>query len=193
VASIGSFKVAKKTIADSRKKAEPDTFDFEDQTFTIIDGQPSALPLMELADAVQSNAAENSFPALAAMYQMLQACIVPDDWGRFRRTIMTAHADVDDVWPIVEAVYGVVSGRPTERPSGSPDGPSTTGPTSKDDSHSPTDQPSRFTVDLPADPPPAPNLTLPAPVSEWAPPSVAGRNLAEELTSIDDLLAGRTG
>lgn len=147
--SIGSFAVAKKVISGAvADKVEPTTFDFEGHTFTVIDYVPSALPLMELADAIQSGVDADSMPALAAMYQMLQHCIAEADWPRFRALAMKSRATTDDVMPIVAAVYEAVTGNPTDGPSASPPGPTATSNSSKVDSPSPaTDHPSPSNMD----------------------------------------------
>lgn len=188
--SIGSFTVAKKVISGelSGEPAEPTTFDFEGETFTVIDYEPSALPMMELSDAIQSGVEEDSTPALAAMYQMLQHCIAESDWPRFRRTAMASRATVDDVMPIVSAVWEAVTGRPTGRPSASADGPSTTGPNSKGASPSPTARPYRYSADLPPEPAPVtPRLSAVPSRYGWDPPP--GRpDLDVELTPVEELI-----
>lgn len=161
MASIGTFRATKRQKAVADKAHQPDTFDFVDHkdvvhTFTIIDGTPSAFPLMELANAVENNIDDASFEAMAAMYGMLKACIVPDDWGRFRKVTQSSQADWDDVWPIAQGVYELVTARPTRGSSESPDGPQPTGTTSTAGSPSPTD-------------PPSVDLSGKVPANEWQP------------------------
>ncbi len=160
--SIGTFRATKRQKAVPGQAKQPDTFEFVDHkdvvhTFTIIDGTPSAFPLMELADAIQNNVEDASIEAMAAMFGMLKACIVSEDWPRFRRAVHESQADWDDVWPIAQGVYELVTARPTRGSSDSPDGPQPTGTTSTDGSPSPTD-------------PPYGDLSGKVPANEWQPP-----------------------
>lgn len=161
MASIGTFRATKRQKATADGSKKPDTFDFVDHrddvhTFTIIDGTPSAFPLMELADAIASGVDDASLDAMAAMFGMLKACIVSEDWGRFRKVCHDSKADWDDVWPIAQGVYELVTARPTRGSSESPDGPQPTGTTSMDGSPSPTD-------------PPSVDLSDKVPANEWRP------------------------
>jgi hypothetical protein len=175
--SIGTFRATKRQKAVGGKPAKPDTFDFVDDkdtvhTFTIIDGTPSAFPLMELADAIQNNADDVSFEAMAAMFGMLKACIVGEDWPRFRKVCHDSKADWDDVWPIAQGVYELVTARPTRGSSESPDGPQPTGTTSTDGSPSPTD-------------PPSVDVSGKVPANEWqaGPAKRAPRRAAKKTTA----------
>jgi hypothetical protein len=166
VASIGTFRATKRQKAIAEQSKQPDTFDFVDHrdtvhTFTLIDGTPSAFPLMELADAIQNGVDEVAIEAMAAMFGMLKACIVSEDWGRFRKVCHDSKADWDDVWPIAQGVYELVTGRPTRGSSESSDGPPPTGSTSTDESPTVTD-------------PPSVDLSAKVPANEWQ-PAVAKR------------------
>lgn len=150
--SIGSFGVAKRLVAEAENPPEPTTFEFEGHEFRIREGDPSAFPLMELADAAANGLDSGSMQGLAAMWRMLKSCLHPDDFPRFRQVAMDEDATTEDVLAIVKGVWEHLAGRPTKRPTGSPDGPQPTSMSSKAVSSSPgTDRPSGPS---PTDPPP---------------------------------------
>ncbi len=142
---IGSFSVVRKIAAG--KTQEPDYFDFCGERIRVSDEDPSALPFLELADAMENGVDTDDTQGMAAMYRMLRGCVHPDDWAKFRKVSMANNASPEDLMPIVGAVWEAVTGRPSRRPSGSPDGPSATGTDSKDASSSP--------ATAPASPPPS--------------------------------------
>ncbi|WP_346179642.1 hypothetical protein, partial [Streptomyces cuspidosporus] len=165
----------KRTIAQAGEDpaAEPkyDSFTFEGEEIRVINGIPSGLPLMEFADAMAAADDDSlNMEALGAMYAMLQSCILPADWGRFRKAANRAGAGFDDLLPITQQVWAAVVGRFSQGPSDSQDGPSTTSTSSKASSPEPTGQHSPFKVDLPGQQPSAPDLRLLTPANEWTPP-----------------------
>jgi hypothetical protein len=80
---------------------------------------PNAEPLME---------------GLAAMRTMLRQVVVDEDSDRLWDAITRSRADGDDLMPIVQAVMEAQTGRPTEQPSDSSAGLSTTLVSSKESS-----------------------------------------------------------
>ncbi len=185
--SLGSFGAVEKTIAESQGVREPDTFDFYDETFAVIQTTPSALPLMQFAAAMASADDEDgtvSMEALGAMYNMLRYCIEPADWPRFERLAQKRHAGFDELLPITQAVWAAVGAGPTEGPSASQGGPSTTSTSSKGDSRNRKDRRSkqaRRTSDRSA-----PNVAGKVAANEWTPPP--GRpDLAVPLRSVESL------
>lgn len=72
-------------------------------------------------------------------WQFLHAAIIDDDIDRLEAVLRRKNDPVtgDEVIDAVHELVDRYSGRPTGRPSESPDGPQTTGPSSKDDSSSP--------------------------------------------------------
>jgi hypothetical protein len=152
---IGSFNVARRLASGAPREVYE--FDFCGERFRVMDDDPSALPFLELADAIHNGVDTTDMQGMAAMYRMLKGCIHAEDWPRFRKTAMDHNAAPDDILPIVGAIWEAVTGRPTPRPSDSPDGPSTTGTVSKVDSSSP--------VTAPPSPEPTPPPDSSSPVS----------------------------
>lgn len=100
------------------------------------------LALMRFAHLADGGADTRSMESLAAMYDLLEQTVHPDDWRRFERHANAQRADTDQLFQMVKDVFAVLAGRPTGRPSASSDGPRITEPNSTDDSSSPdTDHP----------------------------------------------------
>lgn len=75
--------------------------------------------------------------ASATLMDFLQRCIHADDWHRFDQACLDNDAEWEtDLLPIVGMVYEQATDRPTQRPSGSSDGPLSTRPKSTDVSSS---------------------------------------------------------
>ncbi len=186
MAKLGSFHVARKAADTANGKREQDTFDFEDETFRVVDHVPSSLPLMEFA-AAMADADEDddsvSMEALGAMFKMLKYCVDPADWPRFLQLATRRGAGIEEIFPITQAVWQSVSTLPTDGPSGSPDGPSHTSTFSRVDSRPRRDRRSdkkkRRTVEG--------SVVAVAMPGPWPVPE--GRtDLAVPLTSVDELI-----
>jgi hypothetical protein len=193
MAKLGSFSVVQRTVAAAEKPREPDTFDFEGETFHVVRSVPSMLPLMQFSAAMASADDEDdsfNMDALGAMYNMLRYCIEPADWARFEKTALRAGAGVDALLPITMAVWESISSDPTEGPSDLQDGPSITSTSSKAASPRRKAPPSS-TGRRTAEPSPV-DVSAKTPANEWAPPP--GRpDLAVPLTPVDDLVKRRRG
>lgn len=124
---IGSFEVAKRA-ADPN--AEPLTFDFEGETFTVAE-QIGIGPLADFAHAATSGLDTSDMEGLAAIRTMLRQVVVDEDSDRLWGAITRSRADGDDLMPIVQAVMEAQTGRPTQQPSDSSGGLSTTGVSSR--------------------------------------------------------------
>lgn len=188
MAKLGSFSVVQKTAAASDgKPREPDTFEFEGEDFRVVDTVPSLLPLMQFAAAMAAtDDGSIDMNGLAAMYNMLRYCIEPADWARFERLAMKAKAGAEDLLPITETVWEAVTSRPTNGPSGSPDGPSNTSTSSRAGSHSPTDP--RSGTDRSTGRPSVIEGVATENPDAWAPPP--GRpDLSAQLTPVGNLAA----
>lgn len=74
---------------------------------------------------------------MAAMYSYIRECIGDAQWPRFRAVVLREAVDDDELMDVCADIFSAVAGRPTRRPSGSSDGPSSTGVTSTDGSDSP--------------------------------------------------------
>lgn len=130
MASLGAFNVA---VRDA-EGAEPDTFEFCGETFTV--GKPGLIPLGEFAEAAMSGLDTADMQGLAAMNRMLADVVIDADRGRFLETARRNRADAEDLMPIIQAVIEAAAARPTQRPSDSSPGPSSTGTSSKGSSSS---------------------------------------------------------
>jgi hypothetical protein len=140
VANIGDFGAAVREVKKARS-GDPDTFTFYGETFRIAD-EIGVMPLMEFAAAASSGLDSAEVEGMAAMYAMLADCLAdeerdengklvrPAEFPRFRQVAKQHKADGDTLLAVCTRVYEVVSGRPTEQPSDSSDGQSSTSPSS---------------------------------------------------------------
>lgn len=126
MALIGEFEVAVKA-ADPN--VEPDQFRFCNELFTV--GRVGLIPLGRFAKAAVSGLDTSDMEGLAAMSDMIADCVVDEDQQRFLDLAQKHRAQADDLMPIVMALVQGESGRPTQSPSDSSDGPSTTGESSR--------------------------------------------------------------
>lgn len=108
---------------------DPRTFMWIDAEFRVAD-KIGLMPLMRFAKVAKSGVDSNEIEGLAAMYDLLRACIHPEDWARFEEHADRQAADNDQLLEVVGTVMRVVSERPTGRPSESSDGPSANEPES---------------------------------------------------------------
>jgi hypothetical protein len=130
VPKLGEFHVAKRQAAPN---AEPLTFDFEGQSFRVAE-KVGLAPLADFAHAATSGLDTSDMEGLAAMRTMLRQVVVDEDSDRLWDAITRSRADGDDLMPIVQAVMEAQTGRPTEQPSDSSAGLSTTLVSSKESS-----------------------------------------------------------
>lgn len=191
MAKLGSFTVVQKTVAaaNGSKPKEPDTFEFEGEEFRVVDAVPSLLPLMQFSAAMAAvDDGSIDMAGLAAMYNMLRYCIHADDWARFEKLAMKTGAGAEDLLPITETVWEAVTSRPTEGPSGSPDGPSRTGMSSKAGSRKRKGRGSgkkgRRTGGVSSS-----EVSRLVPANEWMPPPGRPDLTSVHLTPVDDLSA----
>jgi hypothetical protein len=132
MALIGEFNVAVKQDTPDR---EPDQFKFEGELFTVAD-DINFVALGRFASAANSGMDSAEMEGLAAMIDLISSVVVDEDRDRFLSLASRKRADGELLMQIVQAVIESQTGRPTEQPSGSPDGLSTTGESSKDASSS---------------------------------------------------------
>lgn len=185
--SLGSFGAVQKAIAKTEQR-EPDTFDFYDETFHVIDAIPSALPLMQFAAAMAATDETDSvsMEALGAMYNMLRYCVAPADWPRFEKLAMKKNAGIDEIFPITQAVWESVSGDPTDGPSDSQGGPSRATTSHSSKGHTRKNKGRQSKSDRQTGDRSAPDMSGKTPANEWTAPT--GRpDLAVVLTPVDDL------
>lgn len=123
----------------------------EPVTFTVGDGNGfceeftvptplSAMPLLALA----ASDAKTEIEVMAAFGRFIFSFLDPADHERFRQACTRARFDEADLLDITKWLIGEATGRPTKRPSGSPERSSTTGPpspTGSDETSEPTPSP----------------------------------------------------
>ena len=95
------------------------------------------MALMEFASIAQGDVDSSDIQGLAAMFDLLESVIEPEDWARFRRHAKKSRASDKDLMTLVRKVITGQTDRPTSRPSDSSDGPVSTELNSEPDSSSP--------------------------------------------------------
>lgn len=111
-----------------------------------VDLTVGSMPLLQFAHSAKMGLDAEQMDGLAAIYDLLHDVIHPDDWERFRSTVVKHKLDQADLMGIVTRVWGAVSNRPLDGASGSPDGrPSPNGGRT---SGSPRSAPSAITSEL---------------------------------------------
>jgi hypothetical protein len=101
-----------------------------------------AMALAEFAHVAQDGANSDDMTGLAAMYDLFESVIEPEDWDRFKRHAKKSRATDKDLMLLVRKVITGQTDRPTVRPSVSSDGPEVTAPSSEseqDSSEEPAD------------------------------------------------------
>ncbi len=106
---------------------------FAGEPFRIAD-RIGLMPLMRFAKVAQSGVDADDMAGLAAMYDLLEQCIAPEDWSRFCDSADRSRADGEELMAVVAEVMEKLSARPTRRPSDSSAGPTPTAPNSTDGS-----------------------------------------------------------
>jgi hypothetical protein len=105
----------------------------EDPRVTFC-GEMFALPEKIAATAVMRYAkaekSANTTASLLAQYDLLQQCILPEDWDRFEEIADTSRASGEDLWAVINDVFQLMADRPTLRSSDSSDGPQSIEPKS---------------------------------------------------------------
>jgi hypothetical protein len=87
---------------------------------------PGALPALEWADAVSEGLSTEDQRGVAAIYRMLRACVVNEDWQLFRQTVLDYRLSADTLLQIVAKVTAEFADRPTQPSSpSSPTSPTT--------------------------------------------------------------------
>lgn len=99
-----------------------ESVEFFGEDFVIAD-RIGLMPLMRFAKVAKSDVDSNDLAGLAAMYDLLEQCIAPQDWQRFQDCADRNRADGDELMTVVSEVIERLTNRPTGRPSVSSDGP----------------------------------------------------------------------
>lgn len=127
MAHIGDFEAAAKAADPNR---EPDTFTLQGKTFTVAE-DVNIIALGRFARIAREGGDTDDMEGLAALIDTVASLVIPEDENRFLDTASKHRADGELLLKIVQAVLEAQSGHPTERPSDSSAGSSTTSPSSK--------------------------------------------------------------
>lgn len=127
---LGSFEVAKR---QADPNAEPLTFDFEGESFTVAP-QIGLAPLADFAHAATSGLDTSDMEGLAAIRTMLRQVVIDEDSDRLWAAVTRSRAEGDDLMPIVQAVMEAQTGKDSPQPSASSVGLSITSESSRESS-----------------------------------------------------------
>lgn len=117
---------------------EPLTLTVRGQQFEVPEFV-APMALMRYSEGAVRGVDSDSPEGMAAMYVVLRACIVADDWDRFEQLALNERLTHTDLLDVVKQAFEVISERPTARPSESSDGPADTSPKSEVVSSSPVE------------------------------------------------------
>lgn len=173
-------------------------FTFMGEQFRMAD-RIGLMPLMKFAMAAKNGLDSDDMEGLAALYTLIRDCVDttcpqrpvmedgqpkvdehgqpvtedagPSEWDRFEAHATTMKADGDDFMKVVQDVIEALTARPTQRPAGSSAGPSATSASSK----AIRSAPGRAAAN----------------VLEFR--NAPDQEQVAELTSIDELVQGRSG
>ena len=127
MARLGEFGAA-------RKEAEPtderDTFMLCGVEFTAAE-EVDTIAIMEFAEVAASGEVGETPAGMAAMLALIRSSVDEAEWPKFRATVRRHRPTPEVLMELAMAVVQRETGRPTERPSDSSDGPSTTGESSR--------------------------------------------------------------
>jgi hypothetical protein len=111
-----------------------ETVEFHGETYRIAD-QIGLMPLMRFAKVAQDGVDASDMDGLVAMYDLMEQCLVDEDWARFTVAATKHRADGEELMGVVRQAIEAMAERPTQRPSDSSDGqPSTSGSSTGDSS-----------------------------------------------------------
>jgi hypothetical protein len=113
------------------------TVDFLGKRFTVREQGVSLLALMKFAVVAKRGKTSDDMEGLAALYALLQSCIADDEWEAFEDHANAKGADGEALMKVVTDAVTAAAARPTQQPSHSQDGPSTTAASSAAGSSSP--------------------------------------------------------
>jgi hypothetical protein len=122
--NLGDF-----TAAMAEADPEPNTFTLHGEVFAL---QPTLtayafLRFSRLAGEVDITDEEQLGAVnMIVLFDLLQDAILPEDWDRFEQTIKKHRVGISTLMAIASAIQEGATGRPTDAPSGSPGGASTT-------------------------------------------------------------------
>lgn len=112
-----------------------DSFSFYGKDFRLAKSIP-ALAAMRFARVAERGESAESMRGMAAIYDICQACIIPEDWSAFEDVVDAERLDTEKLMPVVQTLMEWITGRPTRQQSGSSPGLPPATASSRDDSPS---------------------------------------------------------
>jgi hypothetical protein len=113
------------------------TVELKGQRFRVRDEGVSLLALMKFATIAKRGRTSDDMEGLAALYALLRSCVAGDEWDAFEDHANATGAQGEDLMRVVTDAVQAAAARPTQLPSASPGGRSTTAPSSAVGSSSP--------------------------------------------------------
>ncbi len=113
-----------------------ETVEFLGERFHVAE-RVGLMPMMTFAKVAQSGVDTDSIAGLAAMHDLLEEALHPDEWDRFQNHARKERASGEELMAVVGEVAVIVAARPTGRSSDSSAGPRTIEPSSTEGSSSP--------------------------------------------------------
>lgn len=123
MALIGEFEAAVRDEADER---ELDQFRLCGELFTVDPGDMT-IPLARFARIAAAGTEAEQMEGLAAMLDLLEAVVIPEDRPRLVKVAAAHKIDAELLMTVVSAVIAAETARPTVSASGFSPGQSTTG------------------------------------------------------------------
>lgn len=108
--------LARKVILRTKYAGAPEAHK-KGRMFGVAD-RVGLMPLAEFAHHANSGMDTGDIGALAAIYEMLQDCIRPEEWDAFRRYAKEIKADTEDLMDVVSQTTELLTANPTEKESG---------------------------------------------------------------------------
>jgi hypothetical protein len=127
VANLGSF--------GTKREVVEDTFGWFEHELRV-NPQFGELELTDFMEAAADIDDADTAKASAFLKDTFRLAVHPDDFEVFWATAKRERQTIQDLMGLFHAMIQLVSGRPTQRPSDSSDGPSLTSASSADDSSS---------------------------------------------------------
>jgi len=124
-ASLGEVRTAADIQAAVEGVPVGNRIEFMGEHYRIAD-KVGLMPLMRFAYAARKGTDADDMEGLAAIYDMLRDCLDPADWIRFQDDATAKKADGDQLVAVVSQTIEVLTARPTEPPSDSSPGRSST-------------------------------------------------------------------
>lgn len=109
------------------------TIELLGEEFQVAD-RVGLMSLLRFAHLAKKGMTANDLDAFSAIYDVLRSVIADEDWSRFEEHATLVRADTEELLGCVREAITLVSARPTNRPSGLSDGPTTTETNLSDDS-----------------------------------------------------------